>query len=207
MTAATQTVFVVDDSPAVRRSLRALLRAAKLAVETYASSRDFLTAFDRQRAGCLVLDLRLRGESGLDLLDEVRERAPSLPIIMLTAHGSVPASVRALKAGAVDFFEKPMRPATLLARIREALELAARRRDAETERESVEQRAATLTPRERQVSRLLVAGKRSKEIAAALGVSVRTVEGYRSRILLKMHATSATELVGRLLGTKVVPRT
>jgi two-component system response regulator FixJ len=207
MTATTPTVFVVDDAPAVRRSLRALLAAAGLGVETYASSKDFLAAYDPRRAGCLVLDLRLRAESGLDLLDQLRGRAPALPIIVLTAHGSVATSVRALKAGAIDFLEKPARPATLLARIREALEVDRRRRDAEAEREALERCAARLTRREREVAGLLVAGKRSKEIAAALGVSVRTIEGYRSRMLEKMRVSSATELVGTLLRTSVVPRT
>jgi two-component system response regulator FixJ len=207
MTATAPTVFVVDDNPAVRRSLRALVGAAGLDIETYESGDAFLAAYDPRRAGCLVLDLRLRGEDGLDVLDELRRRTASLPIIVLTAHGSVPSSVRALKGGAIDFLEKPAPPAALLACIRQALELGQRRRDTEIERESVERRAARLTPRERQVAGLLLAGKRSKEIAAALGVTVRTVEGYRGRILEKMEVSSASALVATLLRTNVVPRT
>lgn len=207
MTATSPIVYVVDDNPAVRRSLRALVRSAGLEVETFGSSAEFLAAYDPQRTGCLVLDVRLRGEDGLDLIDELRGRRAMLPIIVLTAHGSVPTSVRAFKAGAVDFIEKPGPPAMLLGRIREALALARRQRDTETERTSIEQRAARLTPREREVTRLLLAGKRSKEIATALRVSVRTVEGYRSRILEKMQVPSATALVGMLLRTNVFPRT
>jgi len=205
VTPAATTVFVVDDNPAVRRSLRTLFDAAGLDVEAYPSAHDFLAAYDAQRPGCLVLDVRLRGENGLDLLDELQRRRATLPVIVLTAHGSVPASVRALKAGAVDFLEKPARPAVLLARVREAMALGRQRHEAEVEQRLVEQRAARLTPRERQVARLLVDGKRSKEIAAALGVSPRTVEGYRSRLLVKMQAASATELVAVLLRTRALP--
>jgi FixJ family two-component response regulator len=152
-----------------------------------------------------VLDLQLRGESGLDLLDELRTRRAALPVIVLTGHGSVPASVRALKAGAIDFLEKPTPPAMLLTRVREALALGRRRQEEDAEREVVEQRAARLTPRERQVARLLLLGRTSKGIAASLGVSARTVEGYRSRLLEKMQVGSTTELVGVMLRTRVVP--
>jgi FixJ family two-component response regulator len=205
MTPPAQTVFVVDDNPAVRRSLQTLFGAAGLDVETYSSSREFLAAYDPRRTGCLVLDLQLRGESGLDLLDELRTRRAALPVIVLTGHGSVPASVRALKAGAIDFLEKPTPPAMLLTRVREALALGRRRQEEDAEREVVEQRAARLTPRERQVARLLLLGRTSKGIAASLGVSARTVEGYRSRLLEKMQVGSTTELVGVMLRTRVVP--
>jgi two-component system, LuxR family, response regulator FixJ len=201
------TVFVVDDNPAVRKSLQTLFAAAGLDVESYASSREFLAAFDPRRAGCLVLDLKLRGESGLDLLDELGKRRAALPVLVLTAHGSVATSVRAMKAGAIDFVEKPMPPAQLLVRVREALELAGQRQAMDAMQRLVEERAARLTPREQQVAQLLLAGKRSKEIAVSLGVSRRTVEGYRSKLLDKMHVESATELVATLLRARVVLRT
>jgi FixJ family two-component response regulator len=200
-----QTVFVIDDHAALRRSLETLFGAAGLAVKGYASSKEFLAAYDPGYPACLVLDLHLRGESGLDLLDELRARVPGLPVIVLTGHGSVPASVRALKAGAVDFFEKPAAPAALVVRVREALAIGQRNHEADAERALVVQRAARLTRRERQVARLLVGGKRSRQIAATLGVSTRTVEGYRSRLLDKMQVDSATELVGLLLRSGVVP--
>jgi two-component system, LuxR family, response regulator FixJ len=201
----TGTVFVVDDNAAVRKSLQLLFAAAGLPVETFASGRQFLDAHDFRRAGCLVLDLKLRGESGLDVLEELHRRNARMPVLVLTAHGSVPLSVRAMKAGAMDVVEKPLPPVLLLLRVREALELATRRQEVESEQALIEQRLARLTRRERQVAELMVAGKRSKQIAAALGVSYRTVEGYRSRLLEKMHVQSATELVATLLHARVFP--
>jgi RNA polymerase sigma factor (sigma-70 family) len=205
MTAPSQTVFVVDDNAAVRKSLERLFEAAGLTTESHATSKAFLAAWAPSRSGCLVLDLQLRGESGLDLLDELRARRAALPVIVLTGHGSVPASVRALKAGAVDFLEKPAPPAELVARVHEALALARRQNEEESERALVARRVDRLTARERQVARLLVEGRTSKQIAAALGVSVRTVEGHRSRLLERMQVASATELIATLLRTRVVP--
>ena len=199
MTASAPTVFVVDDDPRVRRSLRALLAAAGLPNETYASSKEFLADYDPLRPGCLVLDLRLRGETGLELQDELRRRQATLPIIVLTAHGTVAASVRALKGGAIEFLQKPARPATLLARIRDALALDESSRQQAATRAAVEKRLARLTPRERQVLNLLTAGKTSKEIATTLGLSVRTVEGYRARIYMKTGVSSVAQLVRTVL--------
>jgi two-component system, LuxR family, response regulator FixJ len=207
MTAIEPRVFVVDDDPAMRRSMLALLSAQGIRAETYPSGREFLAAFDPRRPGCVLLDLLLRGESGMDVLDELRSRPLHPPVIVLTAHGSVPASVQGLRAGAFDFIEKPMRPATLLARIREAFEVDARERLASDQRSVVEERARRLSAREREVARLLMTGKRSKEIAGALGISVRTVEGYRAPLLEKMQAQSAAHLVTMLLanGVKLRP--
>jgi len=207
MMAASPTVFVVDDDPALRRSLHTLLSAAGLQTETYPSAREFLAAFDAQRPGCLVLDLLLRGESGLDLLEDLQARPVHPPIIVLTAHGSVPTSVHALRAGAIDFIEKPMRPAALVARIREAFDIDAREREARGQRLAVLERARRLSPREREIAALLMEGKRSKEIAGSLGISVRTVEGYRARLLHKMQAESAPHLVTMLLLSDVKLRT
>jgi len=205
MIPAAGTVFVVDDNAAVRASLRTLFGAAGLHVETYASGVDFLAAYDSRRPGCLVLDLKLRGESGLDLLEQLPPRPATLPVIVLTAYGSVPASVRAMNAGAIDFVEKSMRPVQLLGCVRTALELAARQHEVEAAQQAIVQRAARLTPREQQIAELLVAGKRSKEIAASLGVSPRTVDSYRSRLLDKMHVESTTELIAALLRLRRVP--
>ena len=207
MTAIEPSVFVVDDDPAMRRSMLALLSAQGIRTETYPSGREFLESFDPQRSGCVVLDLLLRGESGMDVLDDLHSRPLHPPVIVLTAHGSVPASVRGLRAGAFDFIEKPMRPATLLGRIKEAFELDARERRAGEQRSVVEERARRLSAREREVASLLMTGKRSKEIASELGISVRTVEGYRARLLEKMQAQSAAHLVTMLLanGVKLRP--
>lgn len=196
------TVFVVDDNVSVRKSLRALLESAGLAVETYASSREFLAAYDPERPGCLVLDIRLRQDSGLDLQDELRRRSAMLPIIVLTSHGNVSTSVRALKAGAVDFLQKPTAPEVLLERIRAALDSDHQARAVTSERAGVMEQLAHLTPREREVMDLLVAGRTSKEIAVAMNVSVRTVEGHRRMVLSKMNVSSAAQLVRAVLGAR-----
>ena len=172
-----------------------LLAAAGLRSEAYASASAFLAAYDPSRRGCLVLDLVLRGENGHDLQDELRRRKVALPIIVLTAHGTVGASVRALKAGAIEFLEKPARPAKLLAHIRDALAMDEAARAQAVTRAADERRLARLTPRERQVLNLLVGGKTSKEIATSLGLSVRTVEGHRARIYLKTDVSSVAQLV------------
>lgn len=188
------TVFVVDDNPSVRKSLQALVEAAGLAVETYASAGEFLAAYDPRRAGCLVLDIRLRGESGLDLQDDLRKRNAMLPIIIMTGYGDVPAAVRAFKGGAVDFLRKPVPPKQLLAQIHDAIEDDRRAREAAAQRATVTDRIAQLTPRETQVMELLAVGKSSKEISTALDLSVRTVEGHRRNVLRKMDVESAAQL-------------
>jgi two-component system response regulator FixJ len=196
------TVFVVDDNAGVRKSLRALLESAGLAVETYASGEEFLAAYDPERPGCLVLDVRLRHGSGLDVQDELRRRKTTLPIIVLTGHGDVSSSVRALKAGALDFLQKPAPPKVLLERIRAAIETDRQARAVTAERAVVMQRLAHLTPREREVAELLIAGKTSKEIAVAMNVSVRTVEGHRRMVFSKMNVSSATQLVRTVLSVR-----
>ena len=188
------TVFVVDDNPGVRKSVQALLQAANLAVETYASAAEFLAAYDPRRAGCLVLDVRLKGESGLDLQDELRKRDVTLPVIIMTGYADVPTSVRAFKAGAVDFLRKPVPPKKLVAQIQEAIANDRRSREVAEQRTVVTDRIASLTPREHQVMELLAVGKSSKEIATALGLSTRTVEGHRRNVLRKMEVESAVQL-------------
>ncbi len=199
------TVFVVDDNAGVRKSMRALLESAGLAIETYASGEEFLAVYDPERPGCLVLDVRLQHSSGLDLQDELRRRKVMLPIIVITGHGNVPASVRALKAGAVDFLQKPVPPQLLLERVGTALDIDRQARALTQERAVVMQRLALLTPRERQVMELLIAGKASKEVAAAMDVSVRTVEGHRRMVFLKMNVSSAAQLVRTVLSTREAP--
>jgi len=196
------TVFVVDDNAAVRKSLRALLESAGHAVETYATGEEFLVAYDPERAGCLVLDVRLRHANGLDVQDELRRRNATLPIIVLTGHGNVPTSVRALKGGAIDFLQKPTPPNLLLERVAAAIGLDRQARATTTDRTAVRERLARLTPREREVMELLVAGKTSKEIATALRVSVRTVEGHRRTVLSKTNVASAAQLVRVVLNAR-----
>jgi len=188
------TVFVVDDNPGLRRSLQALLEAAGLAVETYASPHEFLERYDARRPGCMVLDVRLRGQSGLDLQEELRRRQVTLPIIVMTGYGDVPTSVRAFKGGAIDFLEKPVPPKKLIERIREALEIDRQARGVATEHAVVVDHIARLTPRERQVMDLLAMAKTSKQIATTLKISLRTVEGHRRTVLRKMGVSSAADL-------------
>ena len=196
------TVFVIDDNAGVRKSMQALVEAAGLAIETYASAADFLAAYDVRRGGCLVLDVRLRGESGLDLQDELRKRNVTLPIIIMTGYADVPTSVRAFKAGAVDFLRKPVPPKKLVAQIREAIEVDRRARETAAQRAVVTDHTAQLTPRERQVMELLAVGNSSKEIATTLSVSVRTVEGHRRNVLRKMGVDSAVQLARAIAGSR-----
>lgn len=195
MTEASPTIFVVDDDAAVRSSLRELLTSVSLPVETYASGREFLESLRADRPGCLILDVRLKEGSGLDIQDELAKRDIPLPIIVLTGHGDVSSSVRALKAGAFDFLQKPPPPAVLLERVHAALQRDQGKRAEARARAEVLQRLSALTPRERDVMSLLVAGATSKEVASDLGISVRTVEGHRRRVLSKLNVTSAAQLV------------
>jgi len=196
---AVPTVFVVDDNKGIRQSLEALFESVGLAVETYPSGERYLEAYDPERPGCLVLDVRLGESSGLDLQDELRRREARIPIIVVTAYSNVPISVRAMKGGALDFLKKPVEPTTLLDRVREAIEIDRKRREEWEARANVTARARRLTPREREVMDLLLSGRTSREIAAKLGLSVRTVEGHRRVVLRKMEVSSGTQLVRAVL--------
>jgi two-component system, LuxR family, response regulator FixJ len=188
-------VFVIDDNPGFRRSLQSLLEAARLPVETFASAQDFLERYDARRPGCIVLDIRLRGESGLDLQEELRGRQVTLPIIVMTGYGDVPTSVRAFKGDAIDFRQKPVPPNKLLERIREALEIDRQARATAGQHAIVFDDIARLTPRQRQVMDQLALGSSCREIAAALKISVRTVEVHRRVVLRKMGVSSVAHLV------------
>jgi two-component system response regulator FixJ len=193
------TVFVVDDDPAVRDALRWLVEPTGWRVETFARARAFLDAYDPARPGCLVLDVRMPGMSGPELQAELAARGITLPIILLSAHGTVPVAVRALKAGALDFVEKPYDARQLLARIRDAVAVDQQARGQRAARAEVEACLSRLTAREREILQRLLAGEANKEIAAGLRLSPRTVEAYRARILLKLEARSLLEVV-RLIG-------
>lgn len=195
------TVFVVDDDEGVRKALFTLATSAGLTAETFASGTEFLAAFDPRRSGCLVLDVRIGNESGLDLQEGLAERNSTLPVIMITGYGNVPTSVRAMKSGAIDFLQKPFSPRLLLDRIREAIAMDEATRSENRRREKVESRVASLTPREKEVMGLLETGKTSKEIAEIIHLSVRTVEGHRREVLRKMGVGSAAQLVRLLLST------
>jgi len=202
------TVFVVDDNPGVRRSLKALVEAEGMAVKSFRSANEFLAAYDPEQSGCLVLDIRLRGgRSGLDIQDELLRRHATLPIIVVTGYGDVATSVRAFKGGAIDYLEKPVPPKRLTERIRACIELDRRTREAAARRSVVAHRIGRLTPRERMVMELLALGKSSKSIASALNISVRTVESHRRTVLRKMDVASAAELARAVAGLEGEPKT
>jgi len=187
-------VHVVDDDDAFRTALTRLLKAAGYAVRSYASAGDFLIARPADAPGCLLLDIRMPGPSGLELQAALRDQGLALPIVFLTGHGDVPASVRAMKAGAVDFLEKPVEREPLLRAVREAL---ARDSEARAERgrlHALRARYDTLTPREREVFAGVVAGRLNKQIAAGVGSAERTVKAHRAQVLAKMGVGSAAEL-------------
>jgi two-component system response regulator FixJ len=177
------TIFVVDDDAAVRDALKLLLRSVGHAVETFGSAQEFLDAYGEDRAGCLVLDIRMPGMSGLELQQKLNEKHSILPIIFITGHGDVPMAVEAMQAGAVDFIQKPFRDQDLIDRINQALEKDSSNRAALGERNDIRRRLETLTPREREVLDLVVHGKANKVIAGDLKLSQRTVEIHRARVM------------------------
>lgn len=189
------TVFVVDDDPAVRKSLERLGESLALPVEGFASAQEFLAAFDPARPGCVVLDLRMPGMSGLELQERLWQQGMQIPVIMVTAYGDIPSAVRAMRHGAIDFIEKPYRPQSLLERINEALTRDRDNRVRRAQEADSRDRVATLSPREHQVMRLLAAGRSAKQIGAELGVSHKTVQVHRARIFEKLKITSVAELV------------
>jgi two-component system response regulator FixJ len=193
------TIFVVDDDAAVRDALKLLLRSVGHAVETFGSAQEFLDAYGEDRAGCLVLDIRMPGMSGLELQQKLNEKHSILPIIFITGHGDVPMAVEAMQAGAVDFIQKPFRDQDLIDRINQALEKYSSNRAALGERNDIRRRLETLTPREREVLDLVVHGKANKVIAGDLKLSQRTVEIHRARVMEKMQASSLAHLVRMVL--------
>lgn len=189
------TVFVVDDDQAVRDSLCWLIEAAGLNVKACESATEFLAQYDPQWPGCLVLDIRLPGMSGLELQRELIQRQINVPIIIITGHGDVSTAVRAMKAGAIDFIEKPFSDQLLIQRVRDALERDSQSRQSAAHRQSIQMRIASLTPRERQVLDLVVQGKLNKQIAAELQLSQKTVEAHRANLMSKMQASNVADLV------------
>jgi two-component system response regulator FixJ len=190
-----ETVFVVDDDPDVRDSLSVLLSSADFQVETFDSARAFLASDALGRAGCLVADVRMPDMDGLELQEELGRRKSKLPVIIITGHGDVPLAVRAMKAGAVDFLEKPFEEERLIAAIKRAMTANSAMQSQAKAVEIVSARIAQLTGREREVLSLVVAGRANKEIARALNISPRTVEIHRAHVMEKMEADSLAELV------------
>jgi two-component system, LuxR family, response regulator FixJ len=189
------TVFVVDDDAAVRKSLRWLLESVSLPVECFSTAQEFLEAFQPDRAGCLVVDVRLPGLSGLELHERLLAAGSTLPTIVITGHGDVPMAVRAMKGGAIDFLEKPFSDQLLLDRVQQAIRLDSQVRQQRDRQGAVAARINLLTPREREVLERVVQGNSNKIMAAELDISTKTVEAVRARLMRKMQADSVAELV------------
>lgn len=188
-------IYLVDDDEAVRDSLGMLFDSIGLAHQTYASALDFLLSFDPARHACLVADIRMPGLSGLELQQRLNDQGAETPIIFITGHGDVPMAVTAMKSGAVDFVQKPFRDQDLIDRINKALERDLERRKTRAEQDEIRSRIALLTPREKEVMQCVVRGQANKVIAMDLGVSQRTVELHRARVMRKLKMRSLAELV------------
>ena len=197
-----QAVYVVDDSADILDAIQVLLRSVNLNVKTFASGEDFLSQADHTVRGCLLLDMRMPGMSGLDVQDAMKERGINLPVIFLTGHGEVTEAVRAMREGALDFIEKPFQPQLLLDRIHACLALDAQIDADQCKKKAAEERVNQLTPREYEIAKLIVAGKPSKVIGSALGISEKTVDVHRHRIMKKVSVRSVAELVQLWLDTK-----
>jgi FixJ family two-component response regulator len=189
------TVYVVDDDAAMRDSLCWLLSSVSLNAKAYASADEFLSEWDPATPGCLLLDLRMPGLNGLELQEKLVKDGREIPIIFLSGHGDVPTAVRAMQSGATEFLTKPFSERFLLERVQAALEQDIKQRRQRRANEVLEARYAVLTPREREVLHLVVAGKVNREIAEDLSISPKTVELHRSNLMKKMHADSVPSLV------------
>jgi len=188
-------VHIVDDDEAVCSSLRLLLKSRGIPAVSHGSAEDFLAKYDPEQPGCLVLDVRMPGMSGLELQDELNRRGAVIPVIFITGHGDVPMAVEAMQHGAADFLQKPFKDQDLTDRIQQALAIDRRNRELLREKDAIRARLASLSPREMQVLRLVTLGKSNKVIAGDLGVSQRTVEIHRAHLMEKMAATSLAQLV------------
>ena len=189
------TVFVVDDDPAIRKSLRWLIESVGLKVETYELASEFLQSYVPDSPGCLVLDVRIPGMSGLELQEKLRDRGYDIPVVIVSGYGDVPMAVRAMKAGAIDFLEKPVSDQVLLDYIQKGIERDIKNKEDRLQNQELVQRKDSLTRREREVMEYVVSGLSSREIADELKVSFKTVEAHRAKIMKKMKAKRVPKLI------------
>ena len=199
MTTKKPTIMVVDDDSGVRNAMRILLKSVGLESVLYSSAQEFLAAYQPSQPGCLLLDIRMPGMSGLELQQQLNLRGAVIPVIFMTGHGDVPMAVEAMQHGAFDFLQKPFRDQDLLDRIQKAIAKDAQSRASLGEHERIRAHLETLTAREREVLDLMTQGKQNKAIAQDLGVSPRTIEIHRARVMEKMNAQSVAELVRMML--------
>jgi two-component system, LuxR family, response regulator FixJ len=189
------TVFLIDDDPSVRDSLTLLLSLKGVATQPFATAESFIETYQPERTGCVLTDLRMPGMTGLELQAALHERQIEVPVVVLTAHGDVATARAALKNGAFDFLEKPIDDAMLLDVLRNALRVDRERRAAETARAATDRRFERLTQREREILAFIAAGHQNRDIAAKLGISARTVEVHKARIMEKLDCHSLAELI------------
>jgi FixJ family two-component response regulator len=199
------TVFIVDNDGTFCSALRRLLASAGHHVESYDDAESFLAGFDPQQPGCVVLETHLPGINGLELQDELKRRAPGIPIIFVTTHGSVPAAVNAIKNGAAEFFEKPVDEPALLHAVKKALKLEAGLRREHARKTTVAVRLQKLTSREREIMQFVITGKMNKTMADELCISIKTVEAHRAKVMQKMGVDSVAELVQLVLESGLTP--
>jgi len=202
------TVFVVDDDPSVLKALGRLVRSAGLEVELFASPEDFLNRYDQNVPGCLILDVAMPNITGLEMHQTLIEKGSELPVIFLTGHGDIPMSVRAIKQGAIDFFTKPLNDNELISAIQNAQKKDELARNARAQLNELQQRLASLTPRELEVLSHVVSGKRNKQIADDLGIVEKTIKVHRSNLMEKLKVQSLADLVklSEKLGVNSYPR-
>ncbi len=198
----TATIFIVDDDPAVQQSLRMLFRSVGYRTEVFNSAQQFLDAYDEQWIGCVVLDMRMPGMSGLELQQKLNDRQSILPIIFMTGHGDVPMAVEAMQGGAIDFIQKPFNDQDLIDRVSQAVAKDLHNREALNEKNEIRQRLNSLTPREHEILDMVVNGRANKVIADDLELSQRTVEIHRARVMEKMQATSLAHLVRMVIAAQ-----
>lgn len=195
MSAEPDTIYIVDDEPGMRKALSRLLRAEGFDAKAFASPREFLAGYDEETTACLLLDVAMPELDGMEFQHLLAQRGLRIPIIFLTAHGDIPMSVRAVKAGATDFLTKPVNDADLLRAVRTALKTAAKQAGEESAHKALAARHATLTPREREVMALVVTGMLNKQIAAHLGTGEQNIKIHRGRVMEKMGVVSLADLV------------
>lgn len=189
-----QTVYIVDDDPSMLRSTAMLMEAAGLRCEEFSTADGFLGNFDPNRSGCLILDLHLPGMQGIELVEKLRERKINLPIIVASGTGTIPLAVKGMKLGVMDFLVKPVDPDLLMGKVRAGLDLDREQRQNAAALDEVRNRLSKLTPREKELLKLLVSGRLNKQIAAELGISIKTVENHRARLMQKTGALNAADL-------------